>query len=383
MNLEKALSILGLSRTYTEEDLKRTYRKLIAKYHPDLYESKSENEKKFAEEKTKDINTAKELLEKRLKDKTSTNFRSTTRSNYKTSSNAANQRYQTYTYMSELRKRKMELRKEIVDILDEINNIADNNDELLKHIKNQLQTSLGLFKNIIDIVNSVSELSDMQSKIYTKIINILNNYAKDYCKKHNITVDINTLENKSLKKLQEQLEELRKKKEEETRNIKILEEEFYKYTLFTGFSILEKVIIDFKDKIEKDYTDGKLNSDDAILKFNNMVLEEFKNYYKRLEFLNKLKKLLANGNFPGYYDMLIEDLEKNVANRSYFWSKAYNYLDAFNQRERTGGTDEITKEEKNRINNNKFESVNEKNYIIKDYNVDKIFSKKKNIKKNI
>ena len=224
MNLEKALSILGLSRTYTEEDLKRTYRKLIAKYHPDLYESKSENEKKFAEEKTKDINTAKELLEKRLKDKTSTNFRSTTRSNYKTSSNAANQRYQTYTYMSELRKRKMELRKEIVDILDEINNIADNNDELLKHIKNQLQTSLGLFKNIIDIVNSVSELSDMQSKIYTKIINILNNYAKDYCKKHNITVDINTLENKSLKKLQEQLEELRKKKEEETRNIKILED---------------------------------------------------------------------------------------------------------------------------------------------------------------
>lgn len=36
MNRDEALNILGLSRKYTEEDLKQQYRRLARKYHPDI-----------------------------------------------------------------------------------------------------------------------------------------------------------------------------------------------------------------------------------------------------------------------------------------------------------------------------------------------------------
>ena len=42
MNFDKALNILWLSRNYIEDDLKR----LITKYHSNLFEKKTNNEKK-------------------------------------------------------------------------------------------------------------------------------------------------------------------------------------------------------------------------------------------------------------------------------------------------------------------------------------------------
>lgn len=45
MNFDKALNILWLSRNYIEDDLKRLYKRLITKYHSNLFEKKL-NEKK-------------------------------------------------------------------------------------------------------------------------------------------------------------------------------------------------------------------------------------------------------------------------------------------------------------------------------------------------
>lgn len=36
MNISEALQLLGLARGYTKEDLKKAYRKLSKKYHPDM-----------------------------------------------------------------------------------------------------------------------------------------------------------------------------------------------------------------------------------------------------------------------------------------------------------------------------------------------------------
>lgn len=54
--------ILGVEKTATADELKLAYRKLAKKYHPDMYVSASEQEKKDAETKFKDINHAYEVL---------------------------------------------------------------------------------------------------------------------------------------------------------------------------------------------------------------------------------------------------------------------------------------------------------------------------------
>ena len=45
MTLNEALKILNLNENYTEDDLKKSYRALIIKYHPDKH---PENNKSYA-----------------------------------------------------------------------------------------------------------------------------------------------------------------------------------------------------------------------------------------------------------------------------------------------------------------------------------------------
>lgn len=55
-------NILSVSRNATKDDIKKAYRKLAVKYHPDKLQSLSENEKNEAEEKFKEINEAYNTL---------------------------------------------------------------------------------------------------------------------------------------------------------------------------------------------------------------------------------------------------------------------------------------------------------------------------------
>ena len=54
--------ILGVEKNATPDQIKSAYRQLAKKYHPDLYTTKPEAEKKAAEEKFKEINHAYEVL---------------------------------------------------------------------------------------------------------------------------------------------------------------------------------------------------------------------------------------------------------------------------------------------------------------------------------
>ncbi len=54
--------ILGVEKSATSDQIKSAYRQLAKKYHPDLYTTKPEAEKKAAEEKFKEINHAYEVL---------------------------------------------------------------------------------------------------------------------------------------------------------------------------------------------------------------------------------------------------------------------------------------------------------------------------------
>ncbi len=57
MEFKDYYKILELNKNATQEDIKKAYRKLARKYHPDLNPNNKEAEKKF-----KEINEANEVL---------------------------------------------------------------------------------------------------------------------------------------------------------------------------------------------------------------------------------------------------------------------------------------------------------------------------------
>ena len=65
---------LGVERTASDEDLKRAYRNLSKKYHPDLQNGKTDAEKKEAEEKFKEISEAYSVLSDKKKREYYDNF---------------------------------------------------------------------------------------------------------------------------------------------------------------------------------------------------------------------------------------------------------------------------------------------------------------------
>ena len=54
--------ILGVDRGASEDEIKKAFRKLSVKYHPDKWANKSEKEQKEAEEKFKEVNAAYQIL---------------------------------------------------------------------------------------------------------------------------------------------------------------------------------------------------------------------------------------------------------------------------------------------------------------------------------
>ena len=58
----KLYDTLGINRNASDEDIKRAYRKLAMKYHPDRIKNKSTEEKSEAEEKFKEISSANDIL---------------------------------------------------------------------------------------------------------------------------------------------------------------------------------------------------------------------------------------------------------------------------------------------------------------------------------
>ena len=54
--------LLGVEKTSSEAEIKKAYRKLAMKYHPDKFSNASDKEKKEAEDKFKEINEAYQVL---------------------------------------------------------------------------------------------------------------------------------------------------------------------------------------------------------------------------------------------------------------------------------------------------------------------------------
>ena len=60
--MEEAYKVLELTPDATDEEVKKAYRKLALKHHPDKVATLGDDVKKAAEEKFQQINNAKEMI---------------------------------------------------------------------------------------------------------------------------------------------------------------------------------------------------------------------------------------------------------------------------------------------------------------------------------
>jgi len=63
-SLDDAYQVLGVSKDATDDEVRKAYKQLALKYHPDHMAGLGEDIKKAAEEKFKEINQAKDRVYK-------------------------------------------------------------------------------------------------------------------------------------------------------------------------------------------------------------------------------------------------------------------------------------------------------------------------------
>lgn len=395
MNFEKALSILGLTRDFTEEDLKKSYRRLAKKYHPDKFTD--DKEKEEATKKMAEINSAKNYLDKHLEDRKTGNWR-TSSSTYSTNNNS----YRTDEY-EKLKKEKDAFYKELVKEINEIKSILNNNDELLTEVKEKLIREFNKFIKMLNSVKTISELSNLKAQLNICIMIILGDYSIEYCKKYDIKINQTKLESYSLKILQKELEELRNRQENIIRRI---EEEYSKYKYYAGFDVIEIILLKIKKEtilvFKNENINNKNNSIDIekiISRFNIKILMAFKDYYNRLEKLNELKEKYKNTTDSRIIELLT-NLESSLGDPELFEkiSKQLNYRTSlqaptnrsinrtpFNIRERQAFNNKhsfIEKEENIKYTDYNFKEF-EKIISKKEFDNNKIYKEPSKIKKKI
>jgi len=307
MTLNEALHILNLNKNYTEEDLRKSYRSLITKYHPDKH---PESKKEYAENKTKQINEAKEILEKNLKNKT-TSHAYNNNSNYHTQ---PKQSYNTQEFLDLLKKAK----NFVVEEYNTINSIDSNDLIFMKH-KYNLTNILDIFLSKLTIINDIAilkkEYQIFKIKYKQALINYYNNFTNFvYTDEDNILWTIHYCD--TLK---------------EVRNVIIisidneLQEEISKYSNHKYY----QNILPLLNKIKKDLTSiclyGSYKLEIIKYMFNKIISKEFKEYEERKETIENL-----NVTIPTYIEMRYQHFEHNILNPNNF-HKLYTRTETINK----------------------------------------------------
>lgn len=165
MSYSDALRILNLNNEYTEEQLKKNYRNLMKKYHPDLHIQEDNQGKLFLEKKARDINEAYELLAKNLK-------------------NRSNNPKDSWNYEASIEKRKTEIINTLNKQLKELRNFLDSDDfiyieEEISFI-NEAINDLKNCKTDLDIFKVTHNLKDkIEKNNFDLFDNFINNWQID------------------------------------------------------------------------------------------------------------------------------------------------------------------------------------------------------------
>lgn len=284
MELKQALSILNLKEDFTEEELRKSYRTLMMKYHPD----RNPGNEVFAETKSKEINEAKTILDNYLKNRNQSHSRQPNHSqsyhNYSYNNKYSNNNtktYNTYYYQAsnpELEKLKLQYEKELLLEKMYITSI-DSKDKLFMKHKDFLlvqiaQTRLTLMKtyNI-----HAAKFFYTQHKTYYQ--QMLTEYKLEFIDKSNIFLDLN--------KTQLTLEEVREELKSSINNH--LENELNQYINYNCYNDLKLLFEKIKNECMLNCLYGYKDIYQTKISFHKRISEEIEDYLKRIKLLEELK----------------------------------------------------------------------------------------------
>lgn len=278
MDFEKALSILGLSRTYTNEDLRRAYRTLIKKYHPDKYQGQS---KIIAEEKTKQINDARDVLEKHLQNK-------------------PKEPREECLQNEKLGKLKIRYIQECKNELEYINKIDPRDKVFAEWKANFIEVIYSFYEDIT--TSPITALIQKKYKMYRNNYHlVLYFYKNELCTKSKI-IDFG---NGSLKiNDTDSLKDVRTKST--TIINEILNKELEEFKTFNESTDVKILLYSLRDVFTKLCLWGYIDIEKAKIDFKNRIVEEINKYSKRKQMIDELIK------YQGYSSPLVVELRNNI-----------------------------------------------------------------------
>lgn len=300
MNTDEALRLLNLNRNYTEDDLKREYRKLVIKYHPD---KNGDKDKTFYEEKTKLLNEAKDILTKNLKDRSV--GQQNNNDNYW--SNMTKEKYD-YIYEREMKELdrlkklyKEELRNELSYIYD-----VDFRDKLFMKWKDRFLDTIYDFYNCMDKQPNSISLKLNYAVYKEEYFKLICWYLYDHWNNSKI---IDFAGNLDIDK-NDGIKNVRNKMISTIRSILDIEMEEFKN--IDNYSDIESLLLGYRNG----FIDICLYGYDKIEKvkseFKNRIVLEINKYKQRKEIIDNLTK------YYGYPTKLVVELYNNILDEDKF-----------------------------------------------------------------
>ncbi len=280
MNLQTALNILGLNSNYTEEELNKAYKKAAKKYHPDLFEQKTTSEKKYAENKMKEINEAKTFLEENLKSKKQAendtliiNLKNDALEYLKKMKISCTNFLNTYTYIF--------------------------NDEISNNIKQEiksLENKIFIKKILITSATSKSEIDNCLKEIkiqiketYVTIKNIF--YQEKYINPNKVKITINY--DCNLIDFYNQLIKIEELYSETILFNKIIEEIIHTYKNYQGYEQIKDLINFYLNQAKNKAKQNKYQNNDEIIKeVHELIQNIFKEYHELKIEINNLETII-------------------------------------------------------------------------------------------
>ena len=314
MNLNDALRILNLNENYTEDELRKAYRKLIIKYHPDKH---PESKKEFAEKQTKIINEAKDILEKNLKNRT---YNNQTNNNYNKNTNT---RYSQNYYSDTTNKEYLEIlkkfKKELEFELETIKKIKSNNpnDKLFHENIFYFTSILNEFSYKIIIAKDIYSIKKDYQNFRRKYNDALEKYYLDFNKTSGINTHIYTIQH------YDTLNDVRNLMHDSIADILKLE-----LVCFIDEPVFEEILpllYSIKKKYILSCLYGYSEIEDIKTAFKNDIVNELKKYRKRKQLLSYLE---TNKSFVITNLKTIVNLRENILSEEKFYN-IYSKINIF------------------------------------------------------